>query len=135
MNNRETFVSTATQMYPNKSDFTRSELVEVAQSMGMKYAPSWIVKSDEHKVGNGLYFLVANNVAPMATVRTNTVVETLVTEPAKTISIADTTIQNIIPATYSNYVPFGQFSDVKNIIKSAMFYPSLSLVYLVMVRQ
>jgi hypothetical protein len=123
MNNRETFVSTATQMYPNKSDFTRSELVEVAQSMGMKYAPSWIVKSDEHKVGNGLYCLVANNVAPMATVRTNTVVETLVTEPAKTISIADTTIQNIIPATYSNYVPFGQFSDVKNIIKSAMFYP------------
>ena len=41
----------------------------------------------------------------------------------KTISVADTTINNIVPSAYENYVPFGQFSDVKSIIKSKMFYP------------
>ena len=127
MNKREEFLGTAAEMFPTKTDFTRSELVEVANKLGMKYAPSWIVKSDEFKLGNGLYSLVSNpvstQVAPVATVRTNAVVETLVTEPVKKISIADTTINNIIPTAYPNYVPFGQFSDVKNIIKSAMFYP------------
>ena len=124
MNKREEFLGTATEMFPTKTEFTRSELVEVANKMGMKYAPSWIVKSDEFKLGNGLYSLVSSPVAVMpAPVVQQTAEVVPMSTVKKTISVADTTINNIVPSVYPNYVPFGQFSDVKSIIKSKMFYP------------
>ena len=124
MNKREEFLGTATEMFPTKTEFTRSELVEVANKMGMKYAPSWIVKSDEFKLGNGLYSLVSSPVAVMpAPVVQQTAEVVPMSTVKKTISVADTTINNIVPSVYPNYVPFGQFSDVKSIIKSKVFYP------------
>ncbi len=124
MNKREEFLGTATEMFPTKTEFTRSELVEVANKMGMKYAPSWIVKSDEFKLGNGLYSLVSSPVAVMpAPVVQQTAEVVPMSTVKKTISVADTTINNIVPSVYPNYVPFGQFSDVKSIIKSNLFYP------------
>ena len=55
----------------------------------------------------------------------NSPINTVEEAPAmkKKISVADTTIMNLIPSKYPNYVPFGQFSDVKSIVKSKMFYP------------
>ena len=124
MNKREEFLGTAAEMFPTKTEFTRSELVEVANKLGMKYAPSWIVKSDEFKLGNGLYSLVSSPVAVMpAPVVQQTAEVVSMPTVKKTISVADTTINNIVPSAYENYVPFGQFSDVKSIIKSKMFYP------------
>ena len=124
MNKREEFLGTAVEMFPTKTEFTRSELVEVANKLGMKYAPSWIVKSDEFKLGNGLYSLVSSPVAVMpAPVVQQTAEVVSMPTVKKTISVADTTINNIVPSAYENYVPFGQFSDVKSIIKSKMFYP------------
>jgi MoxR-like ATPase len=40
------------------------------------------------------------------------------------INIPDQEIQNLIPDKDANYVPFGNFSDVKKIIKSGIFYPT-----------
>ena len=40
------------------------------------------------------------------------------------IRIPDQEIQNLIPDKDANYVPFGNFSDVKKIIKSGIFYPT-----------
>ena len=61
MNKRDTFLNAATAMFPKQTEFSRAELVEVANSVSMKYAPSWIVKSDEFKPSNGLYSLFANS--------------------------------------------------------------------------
>ena len=86
----------------------------------MKYAPSWIVKNDEYKMGNGLYSLFAG----MHQLQRRQVMNVPEQPQAKKqIAISDTTIHNLIPAVYANYVPFGQFQDVKSIIKSKMFYP------------
>ena len=125
MNKRESFIAEAKELFPGKSEFTRQELVAVANNVGMKYAPSWVVKSDEHKLGNGMYALFAESVsapAPTVTkVNTAEVVNMPVTK--KTIATTETAIDNLVPTVYPNYVPFGQFSDVKSIIKSKMFYP------------
>ena len=49
---------------------------------------------------------------------------------------APVTEQNLVPDKDPNYVPFGNFSDVKKIISSKMFYPtfitglSLSLIHI-----
>ena len=39
MNKRDTFLNAATAMFPKQTEFSRAELVEVANSVGMKYAP------------------------------------------------------------------------------------------------
>jgi len=122
MNKREMFLESATAMFPKQTEFSRSELVQVANSVGMKYAPSWIVKSDEHKVGDGVYSLFANTVT--ATVAEPQTVAEVVEMPKKKLQVLDSTVTNLIPQAYANYVPFGQFADVKNIVKSKMFYPT-----------
>ena len=122
MNKREMFLESATAMFPKQTEFSRSELVQVANSIGMKYAPSWIVKSDEHKVGDGVYSLFANTVT--ATVAEPQTVAEVVEMPKKKLQVLDSTVTNLIPQAYANYVPFGQFADVKNIVKSKMFYPT-----------
>jgi hypothetical protein len=122
MKNRDEFFSAAGEMFPKQTEFSRAELVQVANSIGMKYAPSWIVKSDEFKLGNGLYSLYAGAVAPVE----NTVeqkAEVIEMPVKKKIGLVDSTVANLIPSVYPNYVPFGQFSDIKNIVKSRMFYP------------
>ena len=122
MNKRDTFMNAATAMFPKQTEFSRAELVEVANSVGMKYAPSWIVKSDEFKLGNGLYSLFANsNLAEQQSAPAE--VAEVIELPKKKLAVLDSTVTNLIPSVYDNYVPFGQFSDVKNIIKSKMFYP------------
>ena len=124
MNKREMFFESATAMFPKQTEFSRSELVQVANSIGMKYAPSWIVKSDEHKVGDGLYCLYANTDAVPAPVVEPQIAEVVPMMPQKKLQVLDSTVTNLIPQTYANYVPFGQFADVKNIVKSKMFYPT-----------
>ena len=61
MNKKEMFLAKASEMFNGKSELTRSELVQVANEMDMKYALSWIVKNDEYKMGNGLYSLFAGD--------------------------------------------------------------------------
>jgi len=40
------------------------------------------------------------------------------------IAVTEREDQNLVPAKDDNYVPFGNFSDVKKIIKSGVFYPT-----------
>ena len=42
---------------------------------------------------------------------------------APAVQVTDREDQNLVPEKDSNFVPFGNFSDVKKIIKSGLFYP------------
>lgn len=124
MTKREEFLSAVGEMFPGQQEFNRAELVQVANSIGMKYAPSWVVKSDEFKLGNGLYKVVATGAPTVTMTQKVKEVPVVPAEVAKKkIGIVDTVVENIIPQVYSNYVPFGNFNDIKGIIRSRMFYP------------
>jgi MoxR-like ATPase len=121
---REKFLDAAQSVFPTKSEFTRNELVQIANSIGMKYAPSWVVKDDTYKVRRGVFTLtpaaaqagvqIAPKVIPMPEKK----------EVAKSIAVATTEIANLVPVKYDNYVPFGFFKDLKSIIASKQFYPT-----------
>ena len=44
--------------------------------------------------------------------------------PAAAPAVMESVEQNLVPLKDSNYVPFGNFSDVKKIIQSGIFYPT-----------
>ena len=99
-----------------KSDtVTRSQINDLVKSKKIKN-PSWL-KSDKYKVGRGSYKL------PMGTDEVETeIVETEKTE-SKAAYVVSSLTDNVVPLKDKDFVSFGNFADVKNVITSKKFYP------------
>ena len=95
---------------------TRSEINDLVKSKKIKN-PSWL-KSDTFKVGRGVYKLPMGEDADVE----DTPVETPKSD-TKAAYIVSSLTDNVVPARDKDFVNFGNFSDVKNIITSKRFYP------------
>ena len=78
--------------------------------------PNWL-KTDKYKVSRGLYKLPLNN-----TETKTQKVDTQKTE-SKAAYIVSSLTDNVVPNKDKDFVSFGNFSDVKNVITSKKFYP------------
>ena len=97
---------------------TRSEINDLVKKKVIKN-PSWL-KSDKYKVGRGVYKL------PMGSDETEKIETKAVETPksdTKAAYIVSSLTDNVIPASDKDFVNFGNFADVKNIITSKRFYP------------
>ena len=81
--------------------------------------PSWL-KSDKYKVGRGVYKLPMGDESEK--LETTDSVENLKTD-TKAAYIVSSLTDNVVPGKDKDFVNFGNFSDVKNIITSKKFYP------------
>lgn len=101
-----------------KTQMTKSELKEIANSIDMK-SLGWFTKQDENKVSYGLYKVPSDD-------NSNIVAMPVVEKSANTIKDITTSIENSdnVPVVDKNYVAFGNFSDIENIIKSNKFFPT-----------
>lgn len=112
------------EMYPeiqNRGAVSRPELLEVMSALKTEKYPLWLMKD---KVGRGLYAIPGGSYrAPNNEVVGNTVVKA---EPVKQESfmVDYTDTKSLIPVRDSNFVPFGNYGDLENIIKSGIFYPA-----------
>ncbi len=98
-------VSYLTETYG--SDVKTEQLLAASDHFGVSY-PTICKRLDQYKTGRGKWCLTAQEIektfsAPSA-------------QPAVEVS-------TLIPSKDKNYVPFGNFTDVKKIIKSGIFYP------------
>ena len=81
--------------------------------------PSWL-KSDKYKVGRGVYKLPMGDESENS--ETTDSVENLKTD-TKAAYIVSSLTDNVVPGKDKDFVNFGNFGDVKNIITSKKFYP------------
>jgi hypothetical protein len=112
-NFRETFETKLTEMFPDtatKGTVSRPELLQVMQAMKTDKYPLWLMKN---KVGRGLYAINGGAIPE--------IVEQPVQESYK---VDYTNTDALIPKEDNNFVPFGNYSDLENIIKSGIFYPA-----------
>ena len=104
---------------------TRDKIDTIVDKYSSPY-PFWLVTKAEYREGRGLYKVPASG--------TNlTHVEVKKEEPmtvelsAQVMSLRQPKLidesDSSIPTKYPDYVPFGFFKDLRNIIKSDMFYP------------
>jgi len=123
---RKEFLETLQSAYPNKVEFTKEDLQSVGDF------PYWIKSSRyDFNQGNGIFNLsqVMSNVVAM--VKPTPKGFSLPAKPVSNMPVAAQTASvnlmednvKIIPEKMSNYVPFGHFKDVENIIKSKIFFP------------
>lgn len=108
---RDTFESKMHQMFPDvasKGIVSRPQLLEVMAKLKTEKYPLWLMAN---KVGRGLY--AVGNV--------------VVKEEEQEVvmqKVDYTNSESLIPKKDPNFVPFGNYSDLEQIIKSAIFYPS-----------
>ena len=102
-----------------KDTVTRSEINDLVKKGKIKN-PSWL-KSDKFKVDRGVYTLNINDVSgDVAEVES---VDTKISDESKAAYIVSSLTDNVVPAKDKDFVNFGNFADVKNIITSKKFYP------------
>jgi hypothetical protein len=100
-----------------KSDtVTRQEINDLVKSKKI-VNPSWL-KSEKYKVGRGIYKLPMGNDVEDST----PVVNDEKTE-SKAAYIVSSLTDNVVPQKDKDFVNFGNFSDVRNVITSKKFYP------------
>ena len=102
-----------------KDTVTRSEINNLVKKGKIKN-PSWL-KSDKFKVDRGVYTLNINDVSgDVAEVES---VDTKISDESKAAYVVSSLTDNVVPAKDKDFVNFGNFADVKNIITSKKFYP------------
>ena len=102
----------------NKDTVTRAEINALVKKKVIKN-PSWL-KSDKYKVGRGVYTL---NIGDVKT-DTKKVVEEKTTTDTKAAYIVSSLTDNVVPQKDTDFVNFGNYADIKNIVKSKKFYPA-----------
>lgn len=90
---------------------TRAEISSTMEILGTKKWPDWLM---ENRVGRGLYVIPGNT----------PVVGNLAVKPEESFKVDYSNLQTLIPKKDSNFVPFGNYSELEQIIKSGIFYPS-----------
>ena len=101
-----------------KDTVTRSEINALVDK-GKISNPSWL-KSDKFKVDRGVYTLNVDNSADESVENTT---DTKISDESKAAYIVSSLTDNVVPAKDKDFVNFGNFADVKNIITSKKFYP------------
>ena len=113
---KKLFVDTAAEMFGDGAVITKAEKAEAAKKAGVPF-PTWFGKS--FTVGYNAYKLPSEggNVAPVTAAPADAevgLVNLVATNMEK---------QNLIPAPFEGFVPWGNFSTIEKIVKSGLFYP------------
>jgi MoxR-like ATPase len=117
--------------------YSRNELNSVAQSIGMKYAPAWIVQDPSRRLARGMFSVPEFTDAPDVDSGERRVTASQIrpsekqpqgsTEPAAVMNaIMGMTAgerASLVPNKMTDYVPWGHFKNVEQIIRSGFFAP------------
>jgi MoxR-like ATPase len=125
---QQEFVKHAYEKF-GKSQLTVDELKQANKKFGCKYAPQWLIKNKDYKVGKSLFKLPVNGESQSVAVKktANTDSEKIlapVNETKKEAAyVVSSLVGDIVPKKDPVFVSFGNYPDLKSIIKSNRFYP------------
>jgi hypothetical protein len=139
--NTKAFIIAANEIFGENAVLTRDEIQRVVDEKNVPY-PFWIVQRQEYRAGRGQYrvptiFGAMHKDKPLpatmpitngGVVPSNVTMQDMAPAMVATVTVlkqkklqddADTAI----PEKYENYVPFGFYKDLMQIVKSKQFYP------------
>ena len=120
--NQTAFVKAAEELFGIGSVLTRDGIQHVCEEKGLSF-PYWFTTKSEYRAERGHYKLPnigsVKVAAPEPEAEMALSAQVLAFKQPKLIDESDVSI----PAKYPDYVPFGFYKDLTNIIKSNQFYP------------
>jgi len=119
--NRELFLSALAET--GKATITKQELAELCDRIGI-LVPQWFTKEASNRVARGMY-KVLNSVTQQKVepVAVDMIAKVLPMTKRIENVVTDLESENLIPKAYKNYVPFGNYDDLLQVVASKMFYP------------
>ena len=124
LNTKQTqFIEHAYSMF-NKKELTVDQLKKANAKFGCKYAPQWLIKNKDYKLGKSLFRLPVDGEdvsVPEPVIKKDTANE--VESKSEAAYIVSSLVGDIVPKKDPIFVPFGNYADVKSIVKSNRFYP------------
>ena len=118
---QQKFVDLAQKEY-GSDEITRKQVQELENKFNLT-GNSWLVNSGDYKVGRGLYKLPSNGVVnPSKNIKQKLPKK----EVAETVTLKETAqnTESLVPNKEATFVSFGNYKDIKNIVKSKIFYPT-----------
>ena len=120
---QQEFVDYAVKKF-GSNELTVSELKEANKHFGCKYAPQWLIKNSDYKIGKSLFKLpTENDVVKTDSGETEKVINTAPETKSEAAFVVSSLVGDIVPKKDSVFVSFGNYPDLKSIVKSNMFYP------------
>ena len=124
---QQEYVDHAKKLF-GKTTLTVAELKKANSKFGCKYAPQWLIKNKDYKVGKSLFKLpVEGDVSVNTESKPNKEAEKILTPVSETKKeaayIVSSLTGNIVPKKDPIFVSFGNYPDIKSIVKSNRFYP------------
>ena len=127
---QQEFVDYAVKKF-GSNELTVAQLKEANKHFGCKYAPQWLIKNADYKIGKSLFKLPTegDEVVPVTNVQSGEAEKVLTTKApevetkSEAAYIVSSLTGDIVPKKDPVFVSFGNYPDVKSIIKSKMFYP------------
>jgi MoxR-like ATPase len=126
--NQITFVKAAEELFGTGSILTRDGIQHVIEENDLSF-PHWFVTKSDYRVGRGEYKLPNIGTKPKVpsisagaeheNYEVALAAQVLEFKQPKLVDDSDVSI----PVKYPDYVPFGFYKDLTNIIKSNLFYP------------
>jgi MoxR-like ATPase len=105
----------------NKDVLTKKELIQANKKFGCKYAPQWLIKNKDYKVDKATFRLPLDGDIKKTEVVKSTNDNVEIRKEAA--YIVSSLTGDIVPKKDVTFVPFGNYPDIKSIIKSGKFYP------------
>ena len=111
-----------------KTELSTSEINDICSKNDLKF-PQWMTKDINNRIGRGLYKIPVDNstvqmVAQVVNMKKESVPEVKQGNRITNV-ITDLESNNLVPSIYKNFVPFGHFNDLLNIVSSNQFFPLL----------
>ena len=112
---KQKFVDSATEMFGIGTIINKQQVREASANAGVPLA-GWFMK--QYKVAYN-QFKLPGETAPTTIVNTPNETENAVMNLIAT----NMERQNLVPTAFEGFVPWGHFKDIKQIVKSGIFYP------------
>ena len=113
---KKLFVDTAAEMFGDGAVITKAQKAAAAEKAGVPF-PTWF-KGEGFSVGYNAYKLPSEGGPKVA--------PAVVSEDASAVvNLVATNMndQNLVPASFEGFVPWGNFKLIEKVVKSGMFYP------------
>ena len=129
-NSRSDFFDKVRFEFGGIREITRQQVITVCDKYDLAW-PVWLLKDPARRAGRGLYSILEHGAetktvsAPKAKVAKVAPVAPAVAVAMVAPSVLSHNAElSLVPEKASGYVPFGNFADVRSIIKSRKFYPA-----------
>ena len=110
---KQKFVDSATEMFGVGTVINKQQVREASANAGVPLA-GWFMK--QYKVAYNQFKLPGES-AP------TTIVNTPTESAVVNLVASNMEKQNLVPSAFEGFVPWGHFKDIKQIVKSGIFYP------------